>query len=78
VKSKRREALKAGSPKRAAPNINCVDESCGKLKAARVRTIFLAAEHVFFWRLMRGGEQFRENAAAMISRKIFRQFAIAR
>jgi hypothetical protein len=31
---KLREALKAGSPKRAAPNINSTYESCGELKAS--------------------------------------------
>jgi hypothetical protein len=60
-KSKLREALMAGSSKRTAPNINSTCESCGKLKAARVRAICLRQGGVFS-RRMRGSEQFREKA----------------
>jgi hypothetical protein len=42
------EALKAGSPKPAVPNINCACESCGKLKANGARAFFLAARTGFF------------------------------
>jgi hypothetical protein len=42
-----REPLKAGSPKPAASNINCCDESCGKLAANEVRENFLAARPGF-------------------------------
>jgi hypothetical protein len=57
VKSKLREALKAGSPKRVAPNINCTGKSCGKLKARK----FSLRQDEVFSRQMRGGEQFREK-----------------
>ncbi len=71
---KLREALKAGSPKRAAPNINATCESCGKLKARN----FSCGKRRFF----RGGYVAAGNSAkntpAMVLRKIFRRFAIAR
>jgi hypothetical protein len=74
VKSKLPEALKEGSPKRAAPNINSTYESCGKLKASN----FSCGKAGFF----RGGSVTAsssvKNAVAMILRKIFRQFAVAR
>jgi hypothetical protein len=74
VKSKPREGLKAGSPKRAAPNIKCTGKSCGKLKASN----FSCGKARFF----RGGcvaaSSSVKNALAMILREIFRQFAIAR
>jgi hypothetical protein len=41
-------------------------------------TQFFLRQGEVFSRRMRGDEQYRENAAAMILRKIFRQFAIAR
>jgi hypothetical protein len=41
-------------------------------------TQFFMRQGGVFSRQMRGGGQFREKRAAMILRKIFRQFAIAR
>jgi hypothetical protein len=54
-----REVLKAGSPKRAAPNINSMWESCGKPK---VRNFLLRQDGVFS-RRMHGGAPFREKRA---------------
>jgi hypothetical protein len=74
AKSQARKEVKQGSPKRGAQNINCMCESCGKLKA---RNFFLRQGRVFS-RRVRGGERFRKNPRAMILRKILRKFAIAR
>jgi hypothetical protein len=61
-------------PKRAAPNINSTYKSCGKLKARN----FPCGKARFF----RGGcvaaNGSVKNALAIILRKIFHQFAIAR
>jgi hypothetical protein len=46
-----REALKPGRQKRAAPNINCMGESCGKLEAAQIAQFFLRQGELLF----RGG-----------------------
>jgi hypothetical protein len=62
AKSEPGEALKPGRQKRAAPNINCMGQSCGKLEAAQPAQIFLRQASAF-WRRMRGGEK---NVAAMI------------
>jgi hypothetical protein len=43
-----REALKPGRQKRAAPNINCMGESCGKLEATQIAQIFLQQGECFF------------------------------
>jgi hypothetical protein len=74
VKSKLREALKAGSPKRAAPNINSTYESCGKLKASN----FSCGKAGFFRGECVAARRSVKNALAMILRKIFRRFATAR
>jgi hypothetical protein len=69
-----REALEAGSRKRAAPNINSTYESCGKLKARN----FSCGKAGFFHGRYVAASSAVKNAVAMILRKIFRQIAIAR
>src|SRR4051812_14168081 len=56
----RPEPLRAGSPKRAAPNINSMWKSCGEPKADGIGAIFMRQRQVFSWR-MQGGERFREK-----------------
>jgi hypothetical protein len=74
MKSKPREGLEAGSPKRAAPNINSTYESCGKLKARN----FSCDKARFFRGECVAASSSAKNASAIILRKKFRQFAIAR
>ena len=70
METKLREALKAGSPKRAAPNINSMWSSCGELKATGIRAIFLAARGGFFtanaWRRAVGEKRVRHDFAEQI------------
>jgi hypothetical protein len=75
---KHREALKVGSPKPAAPNINCACESCGKLVANEVRENFLGARTGFFAAAMWRRALAPKTAAATVLRKSFRRIAAPR
>jgi len=68
------EALKAPPPKHVGPNINSTYESCGKLKAAN----FPCGKARFFHGECMAASGSVKTAPAMILRKIFRRFAIAR
>jgi hypothetical protein len=71
-----REALKSDPQKQAAPNINCMRQSCGKLEATEFARFFLAARTGFFaadaWRREKPGrhglaEKFPQICHAVVS-----------